>query len=100
MTEPLSMESGNLSKKLTDIVHANLSDENFNVRKLALEAGMSHATLHRRLKAIKNQDVSEFICEIRFTACNGASASKCRYCFRDRLYGRIQQSYLFQQMLS
>ena len=64
MTEPLSMDQAFI-KKLTEIVQDNLSDENFNVKKLALESGMSHATLHRRLKAIKNQDVSEFICEIR-----------------------------------
>jgi len=52
-------------KKLTGIVEANLGDENFNVKKLAREAGMSHSSLHRRLKAVKNQDVSEFINDIR-----------------------------------
>lgn len=33
--------------------------------KLANAAGMSHATLHRKLKAVRNQDTSEFISEIR-----------------------------------
>lgn len=54
-----------LVRKLIDIVQANLSDEHFSVRKLAKEAGMSYITIHRRLKSIRNQDVSEFISEIR-----------------------------------
>ena len=64
MTEPLSMDQAFIGK-LTEIVLANLTNENFTVKKLAMEAGISHANLHRRLKAIRNQDVSQFIREIR-----------------------------------
>jgi TolB-like protein/AraC-like DNA-binding protein len=64
MTELLSMDQAFI-RKLTDIVLANLANEDFSVEKLAAEAGMSHASIHRRLKAINNQDVSQFIREIR-----------------------------------
>ena len=64
MTEPLSMDQAFI-RKLSDIVLANISDETFGAEKLAKEAGMSRVSLHRRIKSIKNQDVSQFIREIR-----------------------------------
>ena len=64
MSDFLSMDQVFINK-LNEIVQANLSDEHFSVRKLAKEAGMSYITIHRKLKSIKNQDVSEFISEIR-----------------------------------
>ena len=64
MTEPLSVEQAFI-RKLTHIVLANLLDENFGVEKLAEEAGMSRVSIHRRIKAIKNQDVGKFIREVR-----------------------------------
>ncbi len=51
--------------KLTEIVLANLHDENFSVEILFRETGMSHATIHRRIKSIRNQNISQFIREIR-----------------------------------
>jgi TolB-like protein/AraC-like DNA-binding protein len=64
MTEPLSMDQAFIMK-LTDIVLANLHDADFNVEKLADQAGMSRASVHRRIKSIKNQDASQFIREVR-----------------------------------
>ena len=64
MSEPLSMDQA-LIRKLTDIVLANLQDENFGVEKLAMEAGLSRFTIHRKLKSIKQRDVSQFIREVR-----------------------------------
>jgi len=52
-------------RKLTDMVLANLQNENFSVEKLAKEAGMSRVSVHRRIKSIKNQDTSQFIREVR-----------------------------------
>ena len=52
-------------RKLSNIVLANISDETFGAEKLAKEAGMSRVSLYRRIKFIKNQDVSQFIREIR-----------------------------------
>ena len=51
--------------KLKTIVLANLSNEHFDVEELAREAGMSRSTIHRKLKLLKNQNVSQFIREIR-----------------------------------
>jgi TolB-like protein/AraC-like DNA-binding protein/Tfp pilus assembly protein PilF len=66
MTELLSMDE-TFVRKLTEIVLANLRDENFDVEKVATEAGMSRSTIHRKLRSIKGQDLSQFIREIRLT---------------------------------
>jgi len=52
-------------KKLTDIVEANLANENFGVKDLIREMNISHSSLHRKLKSISNQTISQFIREIR-----------------------------------
>ena len=84
MTQTLSMDQVFINK-LTEIVLANLSDEHFSVEKLAKAAGMSHVSLHRRLKAVKNQDVSQFIREIRLQRAmellrqNAGTASEIAY---------------------
>jgi TolB-like protein/AraC-like DNA-binding protein len=64
MTENPSIDQMFL-RKLTDIVLANLHNENFGVETLAREAGFSRSTIHRKVRSIKNQDVSQFIREIR-----------------------------------
>lgn len=64
MTELISSDQA-LIGKLTSIVIANLADENFSVEELAKLAGMSHATIHRKIKSIRNQTISQFIREIR-----------------------------------
>ncbi len=51
--------------RLTGIIEANLSDENFRVAELTREMGISHSTLHRKLKTIVNQSISRFIRETR-----------------------------------
>ncbi|HAQ18324.1 MAG TPA: hypothetical protein DCR40_03720 [Prolixibacteraceae bacterium] len=52
-------------QKLTEIIQANLSNENFGVNELAQEIDMSHSNLHRKLKSTSNQTISQFIREIR-----------------------------------
>jgi TolB-like protein/AraC-like DNA-binding protein/Tfp pilus assembly protein PilF len=52
-------------QKLTNLVEANLANEKFGSEELAREAGMSHTNLNRKLKIISNQNVSQFIREIR-----------------------------------
>jgi AraC-like DNA-binding protein/TolB-like protein len=52
-------------KKLTEITVANLHNEQFGVNQLAQKAGMSRSQIHRRLKAISNKSVSQFIREVR-----------------------------------
>jgi TolB-like protein/AraC-like DNA-binding protein len=52
-------------QKLTNLVEANLANENFGPVELARDAGMSHSNLNRKLKSITHQNVSQFIREIR-----------------------------------
>lgn len=53
------------SKKLSEIIDANLHDEKFSVNDLAAELGMSRVTLHRKAKSILKKPVSEVIREAR-----------------------------------
>ena len=64
MTEPLSTVQPFLIK-LTNIVIANLSNENFGVKELARQSGLSLYTVSRRLYSIKKIRASQFIREIR-----------------------------------
>ncbi len=64
MEETLSIDKAFI-KKLTDIVLANMANENFGAEELAKEAGMSRSNLYRRLRSIKGMDISQFIREIR-----------------------------------
>lgn len=51
--------------RLTENVEQNLANENFGPEELADKIGMSHSGLHRKLKEISNQSISQFIREIR-----------------------------------
>ncbi len=52
-------------QKLEQIVLANMGNEDFSVEELAQAFGASRSQLHRKLKRIKGQSVSQFIREIR-----------------------------------
>jgi TolB-like protein/AraC-like DNA-binding protein len=54
-----------LIQKLTNIVEANLANEKFSPDDLAREAGMSRSNLNRKLRIISNQNISQFIREVR-----------------------------------
>ncbi len=64
MNNPCSGDQS-LINKLTDIVLANISREDFYVEELAREAGMSRSSIHRKLKDVIDQNASQFIREIR-----------------------------------
>jgi TolB-like protein/AraC-like DNA-binding protein len=64
MAGPNSLDQAFLDR-LTEIVLANLQNENFGVNELAREAGLSRYTIHRRLHEISIQNISQFIREIR-----------------------------------
>ena len=51
--------------RLTDIVKSNFSNENFGVSELSKEIGISHSSLHRKLRTISNKSISLFIRETR-----------------------------------
>ena len=57
-------------KRLSDIIDANLHNEQFGVNELAHELGMSRATLHRKLKTVIQKSGTEFIREIRLKRAN------------------------------
>jgi AraC-like DNA-binding protein/tetratricopeptide (TPR) repeat protein len=64
MTKPLSPEQAFI-KKLTDIVLANLQNENFGVNDLARESGLSLYAISRKLQSVKKIRVAQFVREIR-----------------------------------
>ena len=51
--------------KLTEIILANLGNESFGVNELVHKAGISHYSLNRRLYAITNKTIKQFIREVR-----------------------------------
>jgi len=60
-----SMHDDVFVKKLTYIVLQNLNKDHFGVSELSKEAGISRSHLHRKLKVLKNQSISQFIRDIR-----------------------------------
>jgi AraC-like DNA-binding protein/tetratricopeptide (TPR) repeat protein len=52
-------------RKLTDIILANLSNENFGVKELAQESRMSQKSLRRKLYACSKKTVNQLIREVR-----------------------------------
>jgi len=64
MNVSLSSDSEFITK-LSKVVEANLADENFGVKELARKTKISRTQLHRKIKSINNQSVSQFIREIR-----------------------------------
>ncbi len=64
MEEPLSPDQVFI-RKLTDIVIANLENENFGVNELARESGISLYKLNRRLHSITGKTVNQYIREVR-----------------------------------
>lgn len=51
--------------RLTEIIDANLHNENFGPEELAVQMGMSHSMLHRKIKDKHNKTISQFIREKR-----------------------------------
>ncbi|MCF8222356.1 MAG: helix-turn-helix domain-containing protein [Bacteroidales bacterium] len=51
--------------QLTELVEANLTNDQFNVTDLAHQMGMSRSNLHRKVKQACNMSVSKFICRVR-----------------------------------
>ncbi len=52
-------------RKLTDIILANLENEDFGVKELANDSGIASYSLRRRLHAINKKTVNQFIREVR-----------------------------------
>ena len=52
-------------KKVEEIVFENLDNEQFGVKELAQQVGISRSHLHRKLKLLRSKSVSQFIREFR-----------------------------------
>lgn len=66
MTEHISMDQAFI-RKLTDIILANLGNENFGVKELVRESGQSRYRLSRNLHSTTNKTISQFIRETRLS---------------------------------
>ena len=53
------------TRKLTDIILANLENERFGVKELAHETGMSRFNLNRKLHVISRKTINQYIREVR-----------------------------------
>ena len=51
--------------KLTEIILANLNNENFGVKELVNKSGISRTGLNRKLRKILNKSINQFIREVR-----------------------------------
>lgn len=51
--------------RLTEILHANLANENFGVNDFALQSGMSHYQLSKRIHSVTGKTIIHFIRETR-----------------------------------
>lgn len=47
------------------IVESHLDEDNFNIKKLSLEIGMSHSNLYKKIKSVSGQSVNGFVRFIR-----------------------------------
>ena len=56
------MES-DFTHRMTEFVNANLHNEHFGPEELAVQMGMSHSALHRKVKKVCNKTISRFIRE-------------------------------------
>lgn len=63
--EKLLNNNQNFIRKLTEIVLANIRNENFGVKELARESGMSLKGLRRKLLSCNRETVNQFIREVR-----------------------------------
>lgn len=64
MEESLSRDQAFI-KRLTEIILANLGNEQFGVEELVHQMGMGRTTLHRKLKTYTKLSLSQFIREVR-----------------------------------
>ena len=62
---PLSSMENQFLQKVNQIIDANLHNSEFGVNELCDELKISRSTLHRKVKAVSEKSVSEFIRELR-----------------------------------
>ena len=65
VSSKISDEDKKLIDRIVEVIDANLDQENFNVQDLALELGMSHSLVYKKIKKITGKSVSEFTRSVR-----------------------------------
>jgi len=84
MANELSMDQ-TFIKQLDDLIEAHLEDEQFGVKELAQELGLSRSQLHRKLNGLTGKSTSQYIREYRLGKAmemlhnNVATASEIAY---------------------
>lgn len=63
--QKLSEEDKRLLDHIIEIVENNMEEESFSIKMLALEVGMSHSLMYKKIKKITGKSVSEFVRFIR-----------------------------------
>jgi YesN/AraC family two-component response regulator len=99
----ISQEYKDFLQKCLTIVEKHLNDNDFNIKTLAGEIGMSHSNLYRKIKSISGQSANGFIRVIRLRkAAEIMLTSDCtvyevayKVGFNDLKYFREQFSKLF-----
>lgn len=61
----LTIPDNEFLRRFIDIIQENIEDEDFGVEELALKMFISRSQLHRKLKAITNQNATDFIRDYR-----------------------------------
>ena len=59
------MDEHELVKKCVQVIEEHLDDEQFNVKLLAMQVGVSHSGLYKRIKAVSGLSVNGFIRRVR-----------------------------------
>jgi signal transduction histidine kinase/ligand-binding sensor domain-containing protein/DNA-binding response OmpR family regulator len=99
----ISEEYKNFLEQCIAIVERHLDDEQFSIKVFALEMGMSHSNLYKRVKAISGQSVNAFIrfirlrkaAEILINTNSNINETASQVGFNDAKYFREQFSKLF-----
>jgi AraC-like DNA-binding protein/TolB-like protein len=63
--EPASTSEQQFLNQLTEIIDANLHNEQFGVKELIREMGMSRSGFHRRITKAAKMPANQFICQVR-----------------------------------
>jgi len=63
--EPASTSEQQFLKKVVEIIDANLHNEQFGVKELIREMGMSRSSFHRRITEAAKMPANQFICQLR-----------------------------------
>lgn len=65
LTESASMVDKEFIEKLSNLIEQNIEYEDMNIAQIALAFNMSHSTLYRKVKALTDLNIAEFIRKIK-----------------------------------